>query len=101
MSFVNLFQLLGIEDPAEWTIEGGERAWFNLTLAARNTDSTAHKTQQDAYRYLRDDSPDARKLVEELTGQPEVPRQRTHATRQNTAQVQLQILTQLKHRSYF
>lgn len=70
MEFENLFQLLGLNDPADWTIDGVERAWFELTLAARNSDSTVHRTQQEAYRYLRDHSADAQKLVEELTGAP-------------------------------
>lgn len=70
MEVENLFQLLGLEDPQQWTYEGVQRAWNQLVIDSRNNESSIHNTKQQIYRYLCEDSADAKAVVEALTAQP-------------------------------
>lgn len=72
MSQSNLFYLLGITDPGHYTREGVEQAWFALTLAAKNSESTIHQVQQFAYQYLTGSDPAAEKLLQYLLVEPDL-----------------------------
>jgi len=62
----NLFEVLGIIDTSQYTRQGVERAWCELSLAAQNAESAVHQAQQFAYQYLTSDDPGAKALLEYL-----------------------------------
>ncbi len=71
VAFANLFEVLGINDSSDYTRNGVETAWFELKLAAQNSEDAVHQTQQFAYQYLTSDDAGARTLLDYLLTDPD------------------------------